>query len=274
MSHSLIQIRCALMPSKMSPISPRLYYWLTHVSLIGALSILASMLYHAPTASQEQAPATAPTDSPTSDAQSGLNSARPTLQIGSQGATVEELQAILKLLGFYAGSVDGRYQDSTAIAVVAFQQAAGISADGVVGSATWNRLLPPAAPIDETTISPSPSDTSASAASPQPSAPQASSQPQASTPPANPAAGDRPSQTRSVSQSESVDLPILRIGMRGPAVSRLQERLRALGLFNTTVDGIFGPETQSSVEAAQRRYRLNPDGVVGPATWTALLQNN
>jgi N-acetylmuramoyl-L-alanine amidase len=60
--------------------------------------------------------------------------------------------------------------------------------------------------------------------------------------------------------------------MHGPAVSRLQERLRTLGFFNGSVDGVFGEETQSAVKAAQQKYELEPDGIVGPATWTTLLQ--
>ncbi|MBF2003512.1 MAG: peptidoglycan-binding protein [Synechococcales cyanobacterium M58_A2018_015] len=60
--------------------------------------------------------------------------------------------------------------------------------------------------------------------------------------------------------------------MRGPAVARLQERLQAIGFFNGVVDGVFGVETQAAVRAAQTSFNLEPDGVVGPATWSAILQ--
>ncbi|NJL37440.1 MAG: peptidoglycan-binding protein [Leptolyngbyaceae cyanobacterium SM1_4_3] len=60
--------------------------------------------------------------------------------------------------------------------------------------------------------------------------------------------------------------------MRGPAVARLQERLRATGFFSGAIDGVFGTETQNAVRAAQRNFDLEPDGVVGPATWGALLR--
>jgi peptidoglycan hydrolase-like protein with peptidoglycan-binding domain len=69
-----------------------------------------------------------------------------------------------------------------------------------------------------------------------------------------------------------IDLPVLRIGMQGPAVARLQDRLTALGFYSGMIDGIFGPETLAAVQLAQRNYELDPDGVVGPATWTVLLQ--
>ncbi|KAB8335860.1 hypothetical protein SD80_002395 [Scytonema tolypothrichoides VB-61278] len=70
----------------------------------------------------------------------GIN--RPTLQVGSKGERVTELQAALKLLGFYTGTVDGEYNESTVIAVSRFQEAAGLKADGIVDTITWQRLFP------------------------------------------------------------------------------------------------------------------------------------
>ena len=67
---------------------------------------------------------------------------RPTLQVGSKGERVTELQAALKLLGYYTGTVDGVYNESTVLAVSRFQQAAGLKADGVVDATTWQRLFP------------------------------------------------------------------------------------------------------------------------------------
>ena len=60
--------------------------------------------------------------------------------------------------------------------------------------------------------------------------------------------------------------------MRGAAVIGLQERLNAIGVYNGPIDGIFGSQTEAAVIAAQRRFNLTPDGVVGTATWTSLLQ--
>jgi peptidoglycan hydrolase-like protein with peptidoglycan-binding domain len=67
---------------------------------------------------------------------------RPNLAPGSQGESVSELQAALKLLGFYNGAVDGIYSDVTAAAVSNFKQAAGLNADNIVDAATWQRLFP------------------------------------------------------------------------------------------------------------------------------------
>jgi peptidoglycan hydrolase-like protein with peptidoglycan-binding domain len=60
--------------------------------------------------------------------------------------------------------------------------------------------------------------------------------------------------------------------MEGPAVERLQERMQALGFYYGEVDGIFGLATEDAVRALQRNFAIDPDGVVGPVTWTVLLR--
>ena len=72
----------------------------------------------------------------------GRSISRPNLKIGSQGESVSELQAALKLLGFYTGKVDGKYSNSTASAVSKFKQAAGLKPDGIVDKNTWQKLFP------------------------------------------------------------------------------------------------------------------------------------
>ena len=61
-----------------------------------------------------------------------------------------------------------------------------------------------------------------------------------------------------------------RRGARGEEVSRLQTRLRELGLYRGPIDGDFGGGTESAVRAFQQAHGLEADGIVGPATWQAL----
>lgn len=174
---------------------------------------------------------------------------RPTLQVGSEGSEVSELQATLKLLGYYQGSVDGMYSEETAAAVSAFQKAAGLTASGVVDQQTWNRLFPPSSDAD----------------SEQESSTCVCPDSASGTLTASNAATNN-------SRTQSVSFPILQLGMRGEAVRGLQERLKAKGFLQSAIDGVFGPETQAAVQAAQAEYELKPDGIVGTQTWLVLLR--
>lgn len=229
------------------------------------LGLISAVLIPLSVKGQNQ-PAT-PAASPTA-----VTSPRPTLQVGSQGAAVSELQALLKLLGFYTGSVDGVYRETTAAAVSAFQQAAGLQPDGIAGAETWTRLLPSAPPVAAATPAPRPAPAPSPAPSPVASpAPVASPTPSPAPSPAPTPTATTPGFTPATPSSER---PILRLGAQGEAVTQLQERLRTIGVFTGTVDGVFGPETEAAVRQAQQNYNLEPDGVVGPATWEALLQGN
>jgi len=63
--------------------------------------------------------------------------------------------------------------------------------------------------------------------------------------------------------------PLLRVTARGPAVRRMQERLKQAG-HDLGVDGIFGHGTLAALKAFQKAKGLTADGIVGPRTWAAL----
>lgn len=62
------------------------------------------------------------------------------LRKGSKGSEVKEVQRRLKQWGYYSGSVDGIFGAGTRAAVIAFQKKNGLTADGVVGKATYKAL--------------------------------------------------------------------------------------------------------------------------------------
>lgn len=155
---------------------------------------------------------------------------RSTLQLGTRGQEVSELQAVLKLMGFYTGPVDGIYSEGTVRGVSAFQQAAGLTPDGIVGEGTWNRLFPP-------------------------------------SPGAIASGFGNPASVPLIQSSR----PILRQGMESDWVAQLQQRLNQLGFFEGSPTGVFGPRTEASVRELQLRYNLEPDGIVGPSTWSILF---
>lgn len=216
---------------------------------------------------------------PTSASPTPSSLSRPLLKVGSQGESVTELQALLKLLGYYGGTVNGTFDEATAAAVTQFQKSASLSADGVVGAETWHRLLPPA-PSVPTATQPNPAPAKATTSesfplpeSAKPNTPPATTKPTTSTPASKPAPKPAAANSPQPSMAEVATLPILRLGMKGPAVEGLQERLRSLGFLKGSVDGVFGAETQAAVKAAQRKLSLEPDGVVGNATWIGLLRS-
>ena len=177
------------------------------------------------------------------------NPTRTILKLGAEGADVIEVQALLKLLGYYEDTVDGRYAESTLIAVTRFQSAAGLSQDGVLGLQTWAKLLPAPEAL-------SAAETKSTEA--KPVVPAGVAKPAAKSP--------EPKSAEPVLSK----YPILRKGAKGEAVVRLQTRLRSIGLLQTPADGDFGAATELAIKAAQQKYNIESDGVVGEATWRAL----
>ncbi|MFO8038259.1 MAG: peptidoglycan-binding protein [Sodalinema sp.] len=193
-----------------------------------------------------------------SQASLDLNPNRPLLRVGSNGSEVRELQAMLQLMGFYRGTVTGEYGEQTARAVSAFQQAAGIDADGVVGIQTWNRLFPtvPLGGVATPVYDPLPQGTRPDTARSNQWLPAPDT--------ANTAAN-------SVATPASRNLPVLSSGDEGSAVVELQLLLQDLGIYQGEIDGIYQSSTIAAVERFQSRSGLSVDGVVGPMTWNALL---
>ena len=60
-------------------------------------------------------------------------------------------------------------------------------------------------------------------------------------------------------------------GDNGPEVAEVQSRLSACGYKVGSVDGDFGAATTAAVKAFQRAQGLDADGVIGPATYRALM---
>lgn len=66
--------------------------------------------------------------------------------------------------------------------------------------------------------------------------------------------------------------PTLRNGSTGDWVSKLQDHMNRVypAYAKLQVDGVFGARTHAVMCEFQRRAKLTPDGIVGPATWHAL----
>ena len=167
-------------------------------------------------------------------------------------AAVRLMQQKLKNLGFYRGSVDGSFGSGTTDAVKSFQRANGLTADGVAGGGTLNRLFASSAKSASVTAVPRPT------ASPRPTL--------------------RPTQSPIppniyvlVTPAPYGYYPTLRRGMYGNPVQEMQEALRNQGYYYGATDGYYGEGTENAVKSFQRTNGLDVDGVAGPATLRTLL---
>ena len=172
----------------------------------------------------------------------GISSSYPgtPLRRGSSGPSVVVVQTSLNRISQnYPAipkipTVDGIFGSRTEAAVIAFQQIFGLSADGIIGPATWYEIVRLYTAV--TNLS------------------ELRSQGQRFysinwAPPSN-----------------------LQVGDSGEKVRLLQYMLSTLSSYipeipPVEVDGIFGQATRAAVLAAQRRFALPETGTVGSATW-------
>ncbi|MBQ8200978.1 MAG: peptidoglycan-binding protein [Clostridia bacterium] len=161
---------------------------------------------------------------------SPVSSIGETLQEGQSSDAVKAMQKRLKELGFLSGSTDGSFGQATKAAVIAFQTANGLKADGKAGSSTLNKLY---------------SANAKNAASLN--------------------SGSNAGSGVSVGGYQT-----LREGDSGKAVKNLQRALKNRGYYSGSIDGNYGSATVAAVTAFQKRNGLTVDGTAGPATQRAL----
>ena len=75
-----------------------------------------------------------------------------TLREGDSGSGVKKLQQQLKKLGYYSGSVDGKYGSGTTQAIKTFQQMNDLRVDGIAGPATQRALYGTSTSISYATL--------------------------------------------------------------------------------------------------------------------------
>lgn len=170
-----------------------------------------------------------------------------------------------------------------------------LTAAAIAGATAW-ALLSPKAAAPETravasaapapsppTVAPVPSPTPAPVAAPDPEPVQTAPAP---APPPVPVAEARPPAVPDRSARPAADPParepidltahrqtLLRPGSQGPAVAALQSELIRKHGYPLSVTGEFDEPTERVVREFQAHMGLNVDGLVGPATWSALINH-
>lgn len=62
------------------------------------------------------------------------------------------------------------------------------------------------------------------------------------------------------------EMTLSSFGSRGEEVRQIQKKLKSLGFYTGSVDGIYGTATKNAVTAFQRSCGLKADGIAGPTT--------
>lgn len=86
------------------------------------------------------------------------------------------------------------------------------------------------------------------------------------------AATEETGRGRAPSYWYNLSLPLLKPGMTHGAVETVQTLLKAYGYYTGSATCKMDAATVEAVKAYQTAHGLDPDGEVGGATWTALLQ--
>lgn len=157
------------------------------------------------------------------------------LREGDENPFVLQLQQKLSDLGFFTGSADGKYGNTTTEAVKAFQKQNGINADGAAGGETQRTLYGDQAQGNADT-------------------------------------GSTSGGTSTVVGQPSNKT--LKKGDKGEDVRSLQARLIELGYLTSKADGLFGAATQKAVKAFQEKSNLSADGKAGKVTQGLLYSSS
>lgn len=156
-----------------------------------------------------------------------------TLRYDMRSDAVLKLQQDLSKLGYYSGTISGHFGSKTEAAVMSFQKANGLSADGIAGSKTLAKI---ATALGNSSSSSSSSNSSSS----------------------------------NSSSSSAASSSLLKQGTKSEAVRTLQQNLKTLGYYTGSVTGNFGPLTKEAVYSFQKANGLSADGVAGEKTLAAI----
>ncbi len=169
------------------------------------------------------------------------------LRQGSTGSDVSTLQRQLNRItkdypAFGTLTVDGIFGAAMASTVTKFQSQFNLTADGIVGRATWYKISYIYVSVTNLAELNSEGETSTGGSLP----------------------------------SGSWGGTVLRVGSTGTAVEQVQYWLSYLAQFYDdliapTVDGVYGNGTAAAVTRFQQKFGLTADGIVGQITWNAIF---
>jgi peptidoglycan hydrolase-like protein with peptidoglycan-binding domain len=208
------------------------------------------------------------------------------LKLGDVGSEVSTLQTRLQALGYYDGPISGSFGSQTQSALMAFQQAQGLTVDGIAGPRV-NAALSRVATGPTNSVPSAANSVNVAPAPIAPSAVPSTVTPAVSQPagvPAMPQQVMPPTQTGTAPTMQVPSAPIS--GANSPAqvaqplppdppgmnqqgsnrnimgerfgVSELQRRLQNQGVNSAQPSGVYDSQTQNAINQVQQKYRLSP----------------
>ena len=256
-----------------------------------------------PSATPRRAATAAPGQQSWATSTEDYNAGYPVLRVGSSGSDVSDLQSRLFELGYYTGTIDGKYSTGTQSAVMEFQSRNGLVADGIAGRQTQDLIYSSAAQAKYISAA----DTSDGylllklgasglevrklqgrlaelgyyAGGMDGVYGESTADAVKAFQRNNGLSGDGQAgqQTQSklysataryannpVATADPGQSRTLSLGMSGNDVYALQERLIQLRYLSGVADGVFGLETQSALIEFQKNNNLTADGNAGAST--------
>lgn len=157
---------------------------------------------------------------------------------GSTGEEVEKIQSRLAELGYYTGAIDGNFGDATEKAYRAFQEAAGLTVDGIAGSdreVLYSDDASHAPKVEETTA---------------------------------PAEEKQDDEKESKEEKSAIEF---KSGDENDDVKAIQGKLAELKYFDVDPTGYFGDYTVQTVMNFQLANGLEATGVIDEETYKLLF---
>lgn len=179
-----------------------------------------------------------PTASPTPLPE--LEKPRSTVRKGSSGSDARLVQQRLIDLGYLTGKADGKFGSQSVAALKDFQENNRLVADGVAGSGTnavlfsWLALAADEKPTVIATPTPTPA-------------------------------------AQEITKDNVV---LIKQGVKGTAVLRLQQRLQQLGYYTSSLDSYCDVDDAAAIRLFQKKNGLTQDGVAGYDTQVLLYSDS
>ena len=162
------------------------------------------------------------------------------LRFGDTGDPVRVIQYFLAFLGFFIPelpqiAITGQFDENTRDAVLTFQNRYGLTVDGIVGRNTWNKIREVYQEV----------------------------------------AADLPAEYRSLLEDVFPGRD-LALNEKGPDVAHMQAYLKQIAESDPSippveVTGVYDEATQAAVRELEKQLGLEPNGVIGALTWSAII---